>query len=118
MIELRVDEGGRKGERRDERSGGVFQVEYDGQVVGRGDIVDHRIVGLAGARYSLRRRDDPLEAGEDVLRGQVRAVVKLDAFLELEGVPRAFVGRLGHFDAQIADDVRRRRRVLDRKSVV
>ena len=66
----------------------------------------------AGAGDALRREDDLLERGDHVLRGQRRAVVEFHALADLEGVGLAAVGRLRHLGAQVADEIRRRRRIV------
>ena len=50
----------------------------------RFDLVDHRVGGLARARHAFGRKNDPIVGRFHVLRRERRAVVKLDAFAELE----------------------------------
>ena len=128
---LGVDEVVRKRQRRNEGARGILQFEHDREIVGRGDAFDHAKERLAVADDSLHRENELLIGGDDVMRVELGAAdglapfgglgrrlfgdvhtMPLDALPDLEGVQLAAVGRLGHVaDAQIALEIRRRRRV-------
>ena len=108
---LGVDVGVGVGQRRQEREGGEFQLEHHRLVVRRRDAVYHHEVVLARAGDALGRKHDLVPARGDVLRGQRRAVVKLDALADLERVGQPVVRRLGHLRAQVAHEIRGRGRV-------
>ena len=55
--------------------------------------LDHDEERLARARHALGRKDDLVEGGLDVRRGQRIAVVELHALADLEGVCLAAIGR-------------------------
>ena len=106
QILLAVDPVERGRERGQEGAGRELQIEHDGGVVGRLDRFDHVEERLPRARHALGREDDPVVAGLDVRRGHRRSVVERHAFLDLERVRLAAVGRLRHVpDAQVAHEV-------------
>ena len=104
-LRLRVHEVEWIGDRRDERSGGILELEHHRLVVGQGHALDHAELLLARARDALRREDDALEAGMHVVGGERRAVMELDALADLEREGLAVVGRLRHLRAQVADEL-------------
>jgi hypothetical protein len=93
-------------------SAGIKAPEHDSVVVGRAHALDHDVEREAGAGRALRREDDLLKRRNDVVGGQRRAVGKLHALPDIESIGLAAVGRLRHFRAQIANEIRRRGRII------
>src|SRR5262249_54149580 len=96
---LLVDPGEGVGERRQKGAGREFETEDYGQRVGRLYFVDHDVKTLARAGHAGGRIDDLAPARGHVVGGQWRAVMKLDAVAELEGVGFAVIGRLRYLRA-------------------
>ena len=109
---LLVDVGERIGQRRQEGPGGELQLEHHGLGIGALHRVDHHHVALARARHALGRMHDVLPARRHVGGRERRAVVELHALADLEGVGLAVVGGHRHLGAEIADEVRRRCRIV------
>ena len=97
-------------QRRQKCVGREFQPEHRGRRVGGLDLVDHHEMALARAQHPFGREDDVLPARGNVISRQRRAVVKLDALSDLEGV-----GRVIRVDPD-QDAVERRNRMNGRES--
>ncbi len=100
------------GERRQERGRRIFETEDDRVLVGRFDLVDHRVITAARADDPGRRRDDLVPARRHVIGRERRVVGEFNVGTNSEGIGSAVVHRLGDFGADIAHEVGRRGRVL------
>ena len=110
-LRLRINVAVGIGQRRQERQGGKLQLEHHRLVVRRGDGVDHHEVILARAGDAGLGMDDLVPARGNVLCRQGRAVVKLHALADLEGVGQPVVRRLRHLGAQVAHEIGGRGRI-------
>jgi hypothetical protein len=109
---LLVDEGIRVSEGRQKCCSRKLEVEHCRVCGGCFDPVDHRVVAATHTDHALRRINDFAPAGHHVVGRHRRSIAEPHIVTDLKGVGPAVVSRLWDLGADIADELRRVRRIL------